>query len=303
MIFAANPTAARADVAIGLSVNFGPPPIPYYVQPPDPIPNYIWSPGYWAYAYGGYYWVPGTWVPAPEPGLYWTPGYWAWNDGHYYWYPGYWAPEVGYYGGVNYGYGYYGNGYVGGAWYGDRFRYNTAVTNVNRTVVRNVFVNRTVVVNNWNRVSYNGGRGGTTARPTWSQLAVQRGHRIFATSTQVQHQRLAAGSRASFAAVNHGHPATLAISHPFNSTHRPAGNRPIAAQGWKGPIHAQTGHIATVHAAPQHAVFHHAAVVQHAAVQHAVVQHVPVQHAVVQHAAVQHTAPQHADTQHDKNPK
>ena len=27
----------------------------------------------------GYYWVPGTWVLAPEPGYLWTPGYWGWG--------------------------------------------------------------------------------------------------------------------------------------------------------------------------------------------------------------------------------
>jgi WXXGXW repeat (2 copies) len=57
-------------------------------------------PGYWAWSPGGYYWVPGTWVLAPEPGLLWTPGYWAFNAGWFYWHPGYWGPVVGYYGGI-----------------------------------------------------------------------------------------------------------------------------------------------------------------------------------------------------------
>jgi hypothetical protein len=104
------PAPARAQLAI--SVSFGPPAIPYYTQPPCPTPNYVWSPGYWAYEDGGgYYWVPGTWVAAPAVGLNWTPGYWGWNDGSYGWNQGYWAPQVGYYGGINYGYGYSGRGY------------------------------------------------------------------------------------------------------------------------------------------------------------------------------------------------
>ena len=73
------PAATRAgDIAIGVSVRIGPPPIPVYVQPVCPAPGYIWTPGYWAYdPVGGYFWVPGTWVMAPRPGFLWTPGYWG----------------------------------------------------------------------------------------------------------------------------------------------------------------------------------------------------------------------------------
>ena len=34
------------------------------------------------------------------------------------WHLGYWGPHVGFYGGVNYGYGYVGVGFVGGRWEG-----------------------------------------------------------------------------------------------------------------------------------------------------------------------------------------
>jgi hypothetical protein len=203
-------------------VNFGPPPIPIYVQPPNPTPNYLWSPGYWAYGDGGYYWVPGTWVPAPAPGLMWTPGYWGWNNGRFFWNVGYWAPNVGFYGGVNYGFGYYGSGYVGGAWQGNQFRYNTAVTNVNRNAIHNVYSSRAGVIDNANHVSYNGGRGGINARPTTSQLAVQRGNHVAATSTQAQHERAAAQNRANFSSVNHGRPANAAVARPLSATNRPA---------------------------------------------------------------------------------
>jgi hypothetical protein len=312
LMFAANPIAARASVSIGISVNFGPPALPYYEQPPDPSPNYIWSPGYWAYGGGGYYWVPGTWVPAPQPGLYWTPGYWGWNNGYYYWNQGYWAPQVGFYGGVNYGYGYYGNGYVGGMWSGNQFRYNTAITNVNRGRVRNVFSNRAVAVSTWNRVSFNGGRGGINARPTQNQLAVQRGHRVAATSTQVQHQRLAAGNRANFATVNRGRPATGAVTHAFSSTNRPAGARSASAQARTAPVHAAQVHAAPVHAAQVRTAPRHA-MAQHAATQHSAprnVAHVTPQRAAPQRAAPQRasgpqraSAPQKGDPQHDKTPK
>jgi hypothetical protein len=68
-----------------------PPPIPQYDQPDVPASNDIWQPGYWAWGSYGYYWVPGTWVAAPQTGYLWTPGYWAWNSNHYNWNAGYWA--------------------------------------------------------------------------------------------------------------------------------------------------------------------------------------------------------------------
>ena len=105
----------------------------------------MWTPGYWAYGDDGYYWVPGTWVPAPYVGALWTPGYWGWGSGLYVWHPGYWGPHVGYYGGVNYGFGYMGIGFAGGVWAGGAFRYNTAVMRVNTTVIHNTYVDRTIV--------------------------------------------------------------------------------------------------------------------------------------------------------------
>src|SRR5580698_1579657 len=103
------PASLFAEVFI--SVGFAPPPLPVYSQPPCPAAGYMWTPGYWAYGPGGYFWVPGTWVLAPQPGYLWTPGWWGWGDSAYLWHPGYWGPQVGFYGGVNYGYGYPGSGY------------------------------------------------------------------------------------------------------------------------------------------------------------------------------------------------
>ena len=160
------PSAAQ----IGISVRIGPPALPVYEQPICPGDGYLWSPGYWAWSDDdGYYWVPGTWVEAPEPGLLWTPGYWGWNDGAYLWNAGYWGPQIGFYGGINYGYGYGGNGFYGGEWRGGHFFYNTAVMRVNTTQITNVYVNRTVIVNNNSHVAFNGGRGGVAARPTSEQ--------------------------------------------------------------------------------------------------------------------------------------
>lgn len=156
------PQRAAGQVSVGISVRIGPPPLRVLaVQPVCPGPGYLWTPGYWAYGPGGYYWVPGAWVMAPQPGFLWTPGYWAYAESAYRWHPGYWGRRVGYYGGINYGFGYYGTGFVGGRWDRGRFYYNTAVWRVNRAVVRSTYVDRNGVRNERaeGRRSYSRGHG------------------------------------------------------------------------------------------------------------------------------------------------
>ena len=208
-----------------------PPPIPYYTPPPVPQPNYIWVPGYWAWSIAGYYWIPGTWVPAPQYGLLWTPGYWSWQNGSYAWHSGYWASSVGFYGGINYGAGYYGNGFVGGRWSNNTFRYNTAVLPVtNTTIIRNVYVDKTVVVNSTvNHISYNGGPNGTSARATTSQLAVARAPHVAMTATQQQHAQVASQDRSLLAKVNGGKPPVVAAPRPFTPAAKPAGFTPVTS--------------------------------------------------------------------------
>jgi hypothetical protein len=208
---------AGAAVAIGVFVNFAPPELPVYEQPPVPGPDYIWSPGYWAWGGEDYYWVPGTWVEAPSPGLLWTPGYWGYSDeGVYVWNAGYWGPRVGYYGGINYGFGYVGVGFLGGRWEGGVFAYNRAVTNVGSVRITNVYnqtvVNNTTVINN--NTSFNGGKGGTTAKPTPVELAAAKDPHIAPTALQTQHQQAASTNRALFASVNQGKPAVAASPKP-----------------------------------------------------------------------------------------
>ncbi|HEY1736426.1 MAG TPA: YXWGXW repeat-containing protein, partial [Methylovirgula sp.] len=118
--------AQEMQCAAPVAVTSEPPPMPDYDQPPEPGPDYMWTPGYWSYSddEDDYYWVPGTWVLPPQPGLLWTPGYWAWVGGSYLFHPGYWGDEVGYYGGVDYGYGYGPDGYDGGRWEGGHFMRN-----------------------------------------------------------------------------------------------------------------------------------------------------------------------------------
>ena len=209
---------ASAQVAVGISVRIGPPALPVYAQPICPDPDYIWIPGYWAYGPDGYYWVPGTWVLAPEPGLYWTPGWWGYDaDGDdYVWHPGYWGPHVGFYGGINYGFGYFGDGYVGGEWRDRHFYYNRAVTNVNVTVVRNVYVNRTVVRNVYvnNHLSYNGGPRGVNARPSREDQRWAGERHYGPTATQEQHVNQARENRSLHYNQNQGRPPVPATQRP-----------------------------------------------------------------------------------------
>jgi hypothetical protein len=209
------PSASPAQIAVGISIHIGPPALPVYVQPICPAPGYIWTPGYWAYGPDGYFWVPGTWVLAPTPGYLWTPGYWGWGGGVYAWHAGYWGPHVGFYGGINYGFGYTGVGFVGGEWRGGVYHYNTAVTNINTTVIHNTY-NTTVINNNTtvNRVSYNGGTGGVTAQPNRDELAAAREPHTAPTAMQTQHYQAASTNRAFLASENHGNPSVAATAKP-----------------------------------------------------------------------------------------
>jgi hypothetical protein len=195
-----------------VSIVIAPPVLPVYVQPAIPAPGYIWTPGYWAYGDEGYFWVPGTWVLPPSVGLLWTPGYWGWSSGVYAWNAGYWGPTIGFYGGVNYGYGYGGVGYEGGAWRGGVFAYNRTVNNFGSVNITNVY-NKTVIVNN-NRVAFNGGAGGIAARPTALEEAAMHQQHVAATAMQTQHEHTASADRSLLHSVNHGAPAVAATSKP-----------------------------------------------------------------------------------------
>ncbi len=208
--------SARAQVAVGvginLSANIAPPEIPVYEQPECPVEGYLWTPGYWSYGDEGYFWVPGVWVAPPRPRFLWTPGYWGFLGGRYRWNAGYWGRHIGFYGGVNYGFGYGGFGFVGGGWRGNVFRYNTAVMNVNRTVVRNTYVNKTVIRNTTiNRISYNGG-GGIQTRASDRELRYTRENHVQATKEQFAHQQTAAHDPSQFSKNNGGRPSTTAMN-------------------------------------------------------------------------------------------
>ncbi|HTB97080.1 MAG TPA: YXWGXW repeat-containing protein [Terracidiphilus sp.] len=228
---------------VGITVSFGPPALPVYEQPVCPEDGFLWTPGYWAYDDDdGYYWVPGTWVAAPQPGYLWTPAWWGWENGGFLFHEGYWATEVGFYGGINYGFGYFGTGFGGGRWDGGVFRYNTAVFNVNTTVIHNTYIDRTVVVNNTeNRVSYNGGEGGITARPTAQEERVGSMQHLPPVAAQTQHIQAAHSNPQLRASANQGKPPIAATARAGAFS----GKEVVAAKEAGAPYHAAPARGAT----------------------------------------------------------
>ena len=222
--FAALPSLA----GVLISVNFAPPVLPVYVQPPCPQPGLLWTPGYWAYGPDGYYWVPGTWVMPPSEGVLWTPGYWGWTNGFFVFHDGYWGPHVGYYGGVNYGFGYMGIGFSGGMWRGHDFVYNTAVVHVDERFVHTTYIDRTIVerttVVRDSHVAYSGGPGGIHHDPAPEERMAEQDRHITKTSFQQQHEVTASSDRTAYAKSNGGHPQTLASARPL----APAGHNGAA---------------------------------------------------------------------------
>ena len=323
-----------------VSITVAPPALVSYDQPPCPQEGYLWAPGYWAYADDGYYWVPGAWVEPPEVSYLWTPGYWGYGNNAYFWQAGYWGPQVGFYGGINYGYGYGGSGFYGGRWQGNAFQYNTAVWRVNPEAVHNTYVDQSVVNNGpigSNGASYNG-PGGIQARPTAEEQAATSERHLQATSAQVQHEQTALHDPNQHLATNHGHPPTTALSsidgHQNGAlkanqvtSGRQQGHGTIGANAGQTSIQeksatksstlvkakGKTPQAATKSSevvkanGPAHQSNAMSAQVRLQAPQRQQVQHQPAQHQQVQHQQVQHQQahqqPQRRQAQQQKAPK
>ena len=227
LLLSGAPAPASADVSRFIVI--APPDLPVYEQPMLPGDGYIWTPGYWAYDEDNYYWVPGTWVRPPRVGYLWTPGYWFWDDNYFVFRSGYWGRSVGYYGGVNYGYGYGGFGYDGGRWDHDRFHYNRAVNNINVTNIRNTY--NTTVINDVtvSRISYNGGHGGTNALPRDEERASEREEHVATTHEQVQHEGSARARRELRQSADRGRPPIAAAPMPVVFEDRGVRESPAAA--------------------------------------------------------------------------
>lgn len=113
---------------------------------------------------------------------------------------------MGFYGGINYGFGYTGVGFLGGRWNGGVFAYNTAVLNVDRGRVHNVYVEDIHVRNVNVHTSFNGGTRGIFARPSPDEIRWSRERHMEWTVEQQRHVALAHGERSNFISVNGGHP-------------------------------------------------------------------------------------------------
>ena len=216
--------SATSYAGVFISVGFAPPELPVYEQPPCPEPGLMWMPGYWAYGDDGYYWVPGAWVPAPYDGALWTPGYWGWSSGQYVFHDGYWGDHVGYYGGVNYGFGYMGIGFAGGMWRGHDFLYNTEVMHVDNRFIHNTYRDRDIVnrytIVNARHVAFSGGPGGIRHEPRPEERMADHDRHINRTPMQQQHESGARSDRSSYFNSNHGRPQNLTAARPLGGDMR-----------------------------------------------------------------------------------
>ena len=215
-----------------------PPPLLNDEQPPCAGDGYLWTPGYWAWG-GGYYWVPGVWLLPPRVGVLWTPGYWGYAGAIYSFHPGYWGPHIGFYGGINYGFGYPGVGFAGGRWVGNSFAYNRSVNNVDTSVIHHTYDEAVVNHVALNKVSYNGGPGGIAAAATAQERAAAAEPHIPPTALQRQISQQAAGNPALMARANDGHPA-VAVMHSAAVSNAPRAHNTVARPAHAG---AATGTI------------------------------------------------------------
>jgi hypothetical protein len=126
---------------------------------------------------------------------------------------------------------------------------------VNRTYIHNTYYNKTIVNNYYNhsRVSYNGGRGGISARPTPAERSAWASRRYGATPEQVTHARYAAQDRTLYAKTNGGHPPVTSTTHAYNASNRPAHYGTVShgttVTHYNGTTHSATHYSGTTHTA------------------------------------------------------
>jgi len=219
VLFLATASFAQVRVGVGIRVGIAPPMLPYYAQPICPEDGYIWTPGYWAWDGSDYYWVPGTWVEAPEIGYLWTPGYWGWGGDGYFFNEGYWGPSIGFYGGIDYGFGYFGHGYEGGRWDNGHFFYNTSLNNIDARNFHNVYNTRVDDPGANRGISYNGGNGGINDHATAREEAAAHENHVGPVAAQTQHAWAARNNPQQKYSTNHGTPGIAATPRPNVAVH------------------------------------------------------------------------------------
>jgi hypothetical protein len=228
---------ASTPVDADVTATTVPPALPDYEQPECPTEGFLWQPGFWSFslANGGYYWVPGAWVAPPSVGVLWTPPYWGFEGGVYAFHGGYWGTAIGFYGGINYGFGYAGEGFVGGDWRDGHFRYNTAVMRVNERFHYKYEDRAVIFRGKRSRLAFNG-RGGIDRRPNERERLAANEHHIMATREQIRNQQIARADKSQFASHNGGKPGNFARANVpakgpgVNTSQRP-GVRPATNGG------------------------------------------------------------------------
>ena len=102
--------SAGALAQFRVAITIAPPALPVYEQPVCPGDGYIWTPGYWYWDddVSDYYWVPGTWVRRRKSASSGRRAIGAGAATHLFSTKVIWGSEVGFYGGINYGFGYFG---------------------------------------------------------------------------------------------------------------------------------------------------------------------------------------------------
>jgi hypothetical protein len=264
-----------AQVVISTQIVIAPPALQVYAQPMCPNEGYLWTPGYWAYGTNGYFWVPGMWISPPQVGFLWTPGYWGYDNSNYLWHGGYWGANIGFYGGINYGYGYGGSGFYGGRWDGGTFRYNTAVCHVGSSF-HNTYVDKTVIVNNNNHTSFNG-KGGITAQPNAAEQSAMKETHIQPTSAQQTHESSARTAENQSTKTNSSHKVATKTSQGKKQGSSGTATKAVGSQTAHNVSANHTSHTNTSHQqtlkqpvkahqqqhAPQQHVQHSAPIQQH----------------------------------------
>jgi hypothetical protein len=72
-------TAATINLAHAVVVRNAPPPPPHegaMAIERAPRPGMVWTPGYYRWRAGTYFWMPGRWVVPPRAGAVWVPPMW-----------------------------------------------------------------------------------------------------------------------------------------------------------------------------------------------------------------------------------
>ena len=141
---------------------------------------------------------------------------------------GFWGPHIGFYGGINYGFGYTGVGYHGGYWRGNNFYYNRSVNRVNTNITTSTTAPSSSTTSTASPTTAAEAASPTDHGQPRSKPCAAREPRpcpLRSSTSAKQHK-----NRQQFYNVNRGRPAMVAAPRPIAAqpgfTHPNPGNRP-----------------------------------------------------------------------------